>query len=746
VLAEAEAWGRATVIPCGGEGLRPAETPLAGKDPAASRLSILIQARPTAAGARVLVSPDTAAPEEGPAPPLELALQLFPDEKGNLPELTGVDAPLNQVATPDPPKADGKPFRATRLSLAARGRPRVELARSAPAPWSLHSDKGALFLLSPLLPDPRVPARPGTFLFYLGTEWDPGPVELAPLRLDRQLTPAWDFVEGSVRAYAAGADPYAYDELTVMAEVAFPSAGAEPPRILRLPCYFCEGPPSAPFEGEFRFRFAPPAPGLYGVRVTTVVEGRATRGEAVALRAGAPSSTGFVRVRAGERVLRRDDGRVFLPVGMDFTHTKSKCEAEEYRRSFVELARNGGNAARIGLSSWALPLEGPRAGQLDLNVAAALDEILLAAQARGVHVVLSLENGADLGARFTKHPYARDQGGPLPAPAEFFKDLMAARLFKRRLTYLAARYGAYRSLLAWEVFTAPDEVWTQAKADPDDPRVPAAEADRSRMARRSISTWAAQMAQHLEAMDGHAHPVTVSVALPPEKPWVELDRTAGVAWVGCSPALAEGRDEAATMCAWAEAARGVGRAHKPYWLSGPDLAEPKGLDVPLTGRVREFTHNALWASLAGGCAGTPMIACGSAPALLKERCELLRGPARFAEALAELATRCGPQNVRVLSVQENPLQPGYSGPIGLCVWLRRGQGPDLGDRVGTDMVFPPLQPGAYEVKQQDAWTGEIQARYTITRAPETQGPLRLSLPLLKRDALLVIRPAPEEPP
>jgi len=266
------------------------------------------------------------------------------------------------------------------------------------------------------------------------------------------------------------------------------------------------------------------------------------------------------------------------------------------------------------------------------------------------------------------------------------------------------------------------------------------------MARRSISTWAAQMAQHLEAMDGHGHPVTVSVALPPEKPWVELDKTAGIAWVGCSPVFGEGRDEAALLRAWAEAARGVGRAHKPYWLSGPDLAEPKGVDVPLTERGREAAHDALLASLAGGCAGTPLTACGSDPAVLKERCELFRGPACFAEALAGLATRCGPQNVRELPVQENPLQPGYSGPTGVCVWLRRGQGPHLGDRVGADMVFPPLQPGTYEVKQQDAWTGEIQARYTITRAPETQGPLRLPLPSLKRDALLVIRPAPEGQP
>ena len=37
-------------------------------------------------------------------------------------------------------------------------------------------------------------------------------------------------------------------------------------------------------------------------------------------------------------------------------------------------------------------------------------------------------------------------------PAAFFTDPEAKALFKQRLRYLVARYGAYRNLLAWELF------------------------------------------------------------------------------------------------------------------------------------------------------------------------------------------------------------------------------------------------------------------------------------------------------
>ncbi|MGD0485537.1 MAG: hypothetical protein ABSB58_12930, partial [Gemmatimonadales bacterium] len=519
-----------------------------GADGPAAPLSLLVQARRLPAGARVLISPrrlgpanpagatwSWSAPSPGgevlPEIPLELAVELYPDAAGVWPELTEVGElglRCTALGDRDPPRPDGKPFRALRLSFAGHNGPHVEIARSAPATWTLTKMPKTLLLRQRLLPDPRAPREAGAFVFYLGGELDARPPELSPLLLNKRLTPAGDFVEGAVRVYGGGADPYAYGELSVVAEIALPENAATPARILQAPCFFREGPSWAPAEGEWRFRFAPPGEGTYGVRLAAELRGRVTRGEkAVAFVAGPPADHGFVRVRAGERVLRFDDGSVFVPVGLSLPWPEKKGDADWFRRMFANLARQGGDATRVWLCSWGLPLEQPRAGRFDPDTAAALDEILVAAQARGLYVILVAENAYDVAKLSKEHPYFRELGGPLSAVPEFFRDADALRLFRRRLTYLAARYGAYRAVLAWELLNEADQAWNILRKDPDDPRLPAADADRARAARRDVLNWAVQGAQHLQALDIHAHPVTFSMSLWPGEVWGELEQAPG---------------------------------------------------------------------------------------------------------------------------------------------------------------------------------------------------------------------------
>jgi hypothetical protein len=249
-------------------------------------------------------------------------------------------------------------------------------------------------------------------------------------------------IEGWVRVYGGGADPYGYEELTVMAEIALSDEQNEKPNVVRLPCFFWEGPGAATAEGEFRFRFAPTVEGMYGVRIVAVAPGTITRGDAVSFVCGPPASRGFVRVKGGERALRFDDGGVFIPVGLNLAWPPKVADVSCYRGWFAQLARNGGSAARIWLSSWGLPLESDRAGLFDPDVADALDQILTAAQARDIHVILVAENAHDLTALSSKHPYFREKDGSLLAAAEFFRDTAARKHFKRRLSYLSARYGA----------------------------------------------------------------------------------------------------------------------------------------------------------------------------------------------------------------------------------------------------------------------------------------------------------------
>jgi hypothetical protein len=607
---------------------------------------------------------------------------------------------------------------------------------------------------------------------YLGEEWDGGPVDISPLYLSKRRTPTWDFIEGWARIYANGADPYAYKDLSVMWEVVLPDG-----RRLLQPCFFWEGPESAPAEGEFRFRFAPPAPGVYGLRLRVILAGEETYTDAVAVEAGPPASRGFVQVKRGERFLRFSDGRIFLPVGLNVAWPPQKGDFGWYRDIFRAFVRNGANATRIWLCGWGFPLE-PRPGRFDPSIAAALDDIFLAAQARDIHVVLVAENAHDLAAEFEKHPYSRAKGGPLPAAIEFFKDQGAEKYFKRRLTYLAARYGAYRSLLGWELFNEVDEAWRQLKVDPDDPRQEPVEADRARAARRDVTLWVSRMTQHLKSMDAGRHPVTVSTALSPDRRWPELDDLAEVDWLtphGYIPEGAKARrdrdlDETDLLAGWSAAARTVGHPHKPFWLGefGYRALHDKALKAMGSAaqsaerNARDagglLLHNSMMAALASGQAGTPMHWWWDRYVALNSLWKLFRGPSLFAASLERTSTRDGPDLVRTLtnaSERQAAVRVlGRVGRTGMCLWLQdkrsnwaarleRQESPPP-EVKGLELRAPAISPGTYTIVWLDVWKGEEISRDTVrveaSRKDGSTGPIVLKAPAFRRDVAVLIEP------
>jgi hypothetical protein len=485
-----------------------------------------------------------------------------------------------------------------------------------------------------------------------------------------------------------------------------------------------------------------------------------------------------VRVRPGERVFRWDAGRVFIPVGLNLAWPRQAGRAEDFRRWFIRLARAGGGAARIWLSSWGLPLEWDRAGHFDPDIAAALDEIFTAAQARDLALILVAENAHDLTARFQQHPYSRDRGGPLAVPVEFFRDGTALRLFKRRLTYLAARYGAYRSLLAWELLNEADEVWPAAKVDPGDQRAVPEDADRARAARRGILDWTTQLAQHLDGMDVHRHPLTLSLTLTPARQWPDFEKLPCLAfnephaYIPEAPDAQDDRafDEVALLAAWAEEARQVGRAHRPFWLGefgfaalgDPELAHggPQAAAVDRNIRDREgvLLHNALMAGLASGQAGTPLTWWWDRYVDQNDLWKLFRGPALFAAALEDLAGREGPETLRPVSNVEEKRAAvrvlGRIGRTGACVWihdrrstwtarLERNEGPPP-ETQGMALRLPALDPGAYLVRWFDPWTAEQRSPDVLPIAPLAPGeapkPVDVKVPRFKRDTALIIEP------
>jgi hypothetical protein len=95
------------------------------------------------------------------------------------------------------------------------------------------------------------------------------------------------------------------------------------------------------------------------------------------------------------------------------------------------------------------------------------------------------------GDYWPQNPYNSAVGGPCTNQNAFFTDPTARRIYKKRLRYLVARYGAYPSLLAWQFFNEIDNVYRYL--------VPA-----------DVAAWHAVMGDWLKAHDPYRHLVTTS--------------------------------------------------------------------------------------------------------------------------------------------------------------------------------------------------------------------------------------------
>jgi hypothetical protein len=742
------------------EQIRALSFALAGKPGAA--LSVTVRARKAGAGARVLVSglleglPGSAAPGEDPqsAPPaLELALQLFPDSAGKTPALTYADS-QREPARNDPPSEQERVLRS--FVLEGAGGFRVNFGRSAPARFVIRRALDGLLLTAPLCADPRRPANIGSFIFYLGAAPDAAPPEVSPLTLDKPQTAAREIIEGFARVYASGADPFSLSEVAVVAEIAMPAKDDKDPEIKRLPCFFWEPVGGASVEGEFRFRFAPPVEGLYAVRMVVVTPAGQSRGDAEAFLAGPPASPGFVRARTGERQMRFDDGRLFVPSGCELP--PEAATPDVLRQRFTTLTR-----ARANTATLRFPLETARAGWIDPDRATALDDILRAAQVRDLHLIYAIEDGEAIGAGSTTHPYFREMGGVLAATPEFFRNPAVKKLFQNRMTYLAARYGAFRSVLAWDLLRRAEQCWEPLKNYPDDPQLAPGDADLCRRARRDVQEWADEMALYLKGMDQHQHLICASTSVNPDRPWADLENLENLDFTFVCPRLPDAnsargnryRDECGVLSQWAKSAREPGRPHRPYLL-GPLCVEKPAADgkAATSAQLARLRHNSAFCALSAGMAGAPLADIAEFSSRDRSGAQLSAQTAAFADALNEAAQASGKEYLRYLEQtlettgkQAIRLQ-GRWGKRGGVIWLQDkrfswlAEDENPGSADPLDILLPPLAEGAYRATWTDSKSGQVikQESCAVTplkigQAPE---PARLRAPAFTADVLLVV--------
>ena len=728
-------------------------------------VGLLLRAHKISLGTRMLVLSDVygpkkydLAPGETLAPPkdMEIAIQFFNDAEGQPPRLSLINGERAEA----PPAGGDAPgsFRAWSFELEGKSGFRVCLARSAPADWTIDQSGDALLLRAKLRSDPHEPGGYGSFILYMGAGADEAPPELSAVSLTGSVVPARDFIEGYARVYASGANPFVLSQLAVVAEVALPPLPDGKVPIKRLPCFLWEAPRAspreAPAEGEFRFRFAAAAEGMYGLRLAVVSATGEANADAKPFRTGPPASGGFARFR-GDR-LRLDDGAVFVPVGCN-VEADHVMKPDDYRRSFVTMDRNDANAARIRLTDKGLPMESQKAGAFDSDALNAIDEVLRAAQARDIRLIVSFESGVSLGKNSEKHLYFREMGGPLSASPEFFRNAAAKKLFQDKLSYAAARFGAYRSVLAWELMDGVDESWAALKSSPERSGLGANEVDIARRARRDVQEWAEEMALHLRGMDQHEHPIGISAKVSPATPWAGLESVEHLDWIGVDAltfsADKSDNDEAARIYAWTAAAREPGRGHRPMMIGSVQLPAKDAKAGRYSGSL--LLHNTIFAALAAGHFGAPLIDSAQLVAGTEARTTILgelSAAALFAAGSAETMRGTSKELPRdFVNTFESPggVKVRVAGRVarrGVAAWIQDtrsvwsnpAEPPEVAE---TELRLPPLTEGEYAVYWIDTRSGAI-VQTTAYTAPAKKieapaEPFVVRTPKFKRDIALV---------
>ena len=325
-------------------------------------------------------------------------------------------------------------------------------------------------------------------------------------------------------------------------------------------------------EGRYAVRFAPDRAGSWTVEAGAETGAGRWAWAAPATVAVSPTaaSPGAVHVDAlDRRWLARADGSFVWPLGLNVAW------AGDYTPWLDRLQRDGCTALRVWLCPWSNPLD--VAGDLQAvnqTSAAAIDQLLDDAAARGLTVQLCLTYHGWFGSDWARNPFNKANGGPVADAREFWTDGQARAGFRRLLDYVSARWGHHPGLLAWELVNEVDLA--------------------PRFRDRDLVEWHREMAAHLARVDRRRHPITTSIAEPGHLP--ELWRLGDLDLVNVH------RYQRDPLRGIAASAADIAAAGKPGWVAeaGSDWRPRQALAE----RDGAYLRQALWWSWTHGLAAS----------------------------------------------------------------------------------------------------------------------------------------------
>ena len=164
-----------------------------------------------------------------------------------------------------------------------------------------------------------------------------------------------------------------------------------------------------------------------------------------------------------QRYLETSDGRPYIPIGLNLIApdgargpggSNGLARMDEWMQ---KLAANGGNYARVWISSPFWDLEHERSGVYDEAQAGRIDELLKRAAQHGIRLKLTIEHFREMSdqprQRWANKPlHLVANGGTATNMADFFSGQASREQFRKKLAWLARRYGDQPVIYGWELW------------------------------------------------------------------------------------------------------------------------------------------------------------------------------------------------------------------------------------------------------------------------------------------------------
>jgi hypothetical protein len=344
--------------------------------------------------------------------------------------------------------------------------------------------------------------------------------------------------------------------------------------------------------GEFgwRVRWSPKASGAHRIRIWFKDQRDVFTTPWKDVNVAESDQPGVIRVSQDTRYFAYENGNAYFPIGAN-TCWGGDRGTFSFDDWFPKYGKAGANFGRLWLSpewtTFALEKKGKAAdgagmGLFDLGNAWRIDYVMRLAAEHGLNLKLCIDSYNILRNRdaynyWEQTPHNQDHGGPLRIWRDFWTDSRMERLYRAKLRYLVARYGAYPNLFAWEFWNEVDLV-----SEFDD---------------RDVRRWHQQQGAFLRSLDPYKHLITTS-----------FSGTAGVRDIDAIPELDfiqthnyNSPDIVGTIINQQVRKISLG---KPHYVGeiGADGGSPRREEDPNGLQI----HDPLWASVTTGGSGAAM--------------------------------------------------------------------------------------------------------------------------------------------